>query len=88
MNYRVEWTEEAEQRLAAVWMEAEDRAAVTAAARRLEQSLGYNPFGAGEARDDFDARLAFDGPIGMFYRVDVFARAVIVVSVGRSGQTA
>jgi hypothetical protein len=37
MNYRVDWTEEAEQRLAALWTASNDRNGITAAARRIEQ---------------------------------------------------
>lgn len=84
MNYRVDWTEEAEQKLAAAWIESEDRAAITSAARRIEQRLGLNPLTSGEARDDFDVRILFDGPLGVVYRVDVFARVVVIVSVGPS----
>lgn len=88
MNYRVDWTEEAERGLAAEWVAAADRAAVTAAARRLEQRLGYDPFGLGEAREDFDKRIVFDGPIGMVYQVRVPAREVVIVSVGPARPTA
>ncbi len=84
MNYRVDWTEEADQQLAAVWTAADDRTAVTVAAQRIEQRLGLDPLTQGEARDDFDVRILFDGPLGVVYRVDVFARTVIVVSVGSS----
>jgi hypothetical protein len=84
MNYRVDWAEEAEQQLAAVWTSAVDRTAVTVAAQRIEQRLGLNPLLQGEARDDFDVRILFDDPLGVVFRVDVFARTVIVVSVGLS----
>jgi hypothetical protein len=84
MNYRVDWTEEADQQLAAVWTMAGDRTAVAFAALRIEQRLGLDPLTQGEARDDFDIRILFDGPLGVMYRVDVFARTVVVVPVGAS----
>jgi hypothetical protein len=84
MSYRVDWAEEAEQQLAAIWTTASDRTAVTVAARRIEERLHINPLVHGEARDDFDVRILFDDPLGVVYRVDIFARTVIVVSVGLS----
>lgn len=84
MNYRVDWTDEAEQKLAAQWMASNDRAAVTAAARRIEQRLGLDPLTQGEARNDFDVRILFDGPLGVVYRVEVITKVVIIVSVGPS----
>jgi hypothetical protein len=84
MNYRVDWTEEAERQLAAVWTTAVDRTAVSVAAQRIEQRLSLNPLIQGEARDDFDVRILFHDPLGVVFRVDVFARTVIVVSVGPS----
>ena len=80
----MDWTEEAERQLAAVWTTAVDRTAVTDAAQRIEQRLSLNPLVQGEARDDFDVRILFDDPLGVVYRVDIFARTVIVVSVGPS----
>lgn len=84
MNYRVDWTEEADRQLAAAWTIADDQTALTVAAQRIEQRLGLDPLTQGEARDDFDVRILFDGPPGVVYRVDVFTRTVIVVSVGPS----
>jgi hypothetical protein len=86
MNYRVEWTSEADSQLAALWVAAADRNAVTVAARRVEQRLGMDPFNQGEARDDFDVRVVYDDPLTVVFRVDVFARSVVVVSVGWSGR--
>lgn len=85
-SYRVDWTEEAERGLAAVWTGAADQAAVTAAARRLDASLGRAPFAIGESRDDFDIRVVFDRPLALTYRVEVFARTVVVLSVGPAGR--
>jgi hypothetical protein len=86
MNYAVQWTEEAERLLAAAWVASDDRAAVTAAARRIDERLGVDPFNQGESRDDFDVRIVFDRPLGVVRRVDVFARSVLVVSVGLFGR--
>jgi hypothetical protein len=84
MNYRVDWTEEAEQKLAELWTSSNDRAGITAAARRIEQRLRLNPLTQGEARDDFDFRILFDGPLGAVYRIGMPGRVVVIVSVGPS----
>jgi hypothetical protein len=40
VNYSVVWVPSAEQELAAVWLAAPDRPAVSAAAHRIDQRLG------------------------------------------------
>ena len=43
MRYTVIWTDPAEQNLAAVWMAAPDRNAVTSAANIVDQLLAEDP---------------------------------------------
>ena len=83
MNFTVEWLDEALQQLAAIWVDADDPAAVTAASHRLEQSIRADPLGAGESRDG-DDRVVFDPPLALLYRVYPQQRSALVVSVGWS----
>jgi hypothetical protein len=47
MNYRVDWTASAHDRLEKIWMAAEDNRAVLNAANRIDYLLADNPY-----RDD------------------------------------
>jgi plasmid stabilization system protein ParE len=85
MNFSVDWLPEAEDQLTALWTAASDRAAVTAAARRIDQMLGHDPSNAGESRDRSE-RLLFVPPLGVLFRIDEPARLVRVTSVGWSGR--
>lgn len=82
MNYRVDWTAEAERELADLWVSADDQAAVTAAARQLERLLAIDPFMVGESRHDFDIRLGYERPLAALFRVEVPQRTVVVVAIG------
>ncbi len=69
MNYTVTWTPGAEQELAAVWLAAADRAAVTAASNRLDQELADDPFGIGLPRTASVNRTAVEPPLGIDYEI-------------------
>ena len=69
MNYSVTWTPGAEQELAAVWLAAADRNAVTQASYRLDQDLAQDPFGRGFERSSSVDRTATDLPLGIDYEV-------------------
>jgi hypothetical protein len=47
MNYSVEWSADALTALATVWMQAPDRAAVTAAQDRIDRLLAADPLAHG-----------------------------------------
>ena len=49
MNYRVVWRRRAKKEIADVWLNAADRNEVTAAAHRIEITLGRDPSTAGES---------------------------------------
>jgi hypothetical protein len=69
VNYRVVWTPAAEQELAAVWLAAPDRTAVTAASFRLDQDLSREPYNIGFDRDQPVNRTATDLPLGVDYEI-------------------
>jgi hypothetical protein len=85
MNYDIVWPATAEEELAAVWNDADDRNAVTAAVDEVERRLRRDPLGFGESRAE-DERLTFYGPLAVYYRVDTARRQVLVLSVGPSGR--
>jgi hypothetical protein len=84
MKYTVVWKREAEDELATYWMAATDRQSIAEAAHRLEQALGDRPLAIGESRNAA-TRVAFDGPLGVFYEVSDADRLVTVLKVLRIG---
>ena len=54
----------AEQHLAAAWMAAPDRSAVTLAAYLMEQKLSLDPLRAGESRGSSVSRVDYLQPLG------------------------
>ena len=80
MNYTVLWTPRAEQLLATVWTEAQDRAAVTSAASSIDSLLAETPESLGESRDG-NARVAFVRPLGVEFEVYPVERLVHVLAV-------
>jgi hypothetical protein len=64
-------------------LNAADRNAVSAAAIRIDQSLGHDPESFGESRID-NYRLAHQAPLSVFFRVNPLGRVVYVVSIGLS----
>jgi hypothetical protein len=69
LNYSVIWTQEAESGLAAAWLAATDRDAVTAASHRLEDALKSNPRLIGESRASSMVRIAIAHPVGIEFEV-------------------
>lgn len=67
MNYIVVWTPAAEEELAAVWLAASERIAVTAASYRLDQDLAGDPYNVGFERDLLVNRTDTDLPLGIDY---------------------
>ena len=56
MNFTVRWTRSARDQLADVWLNHHDRAAVTAAAHRIDLLLGRDPANQGEDRPTAHSR--------------------------------
>jgi hypothetical protein len=84
MNFTVVWKRAAQDELAQIWVDAADRGAVTAASHLIEQQLGRDPMNLGESRSG-NARVVFEPPLAVVYRVNNSRRRVTVVSVRAMG---
>ena len=80
MKFSVLWKEDAEQELAAIWTESEDRAAVTWAADRFDALLKSGSHAQGESRFD-TVRIMLVPPLGIDFEVIEEDRIVYVLSV-------
>ncbi|MFM9959837.1 MAG: hypothetical protein ACKV2Q_01265 [Planctomycetaceae bacterium] len=80
MKFTVVWLARAEHELAELWEASPDRAAVSRAANRIEQTLARLPYQAGEERPD-GRRVLFDKPLGILFRVFLDDRLVRVTTV-------
>ena len=67
MKFTVFWTDGTEAELATIGTEATDRAAVTAAAKRIDDQLASDAPNAGESRDA--GERIFEPPIGVLVEV-------------------
>jgi plasmid stabilization system protein ParE len=81
MRYEVLWGPIAIQQLAAIWLAAADRNAVTAAADWLDRWLARIPLQLGEPRTSSVHRVAYRDPIGVEYEVIEDDKRVIVQGV-------
>jgi hypothetical protein len=68
MRFTVSWTPTAEQDLATVWMDADDRNAVTSSADTIDRLLAVDPESRGEARFDTVRTLSIP-PLGVDFEV-------------------
>jgi plasmid stabilization system protein ParE len=80
MNYSVIWLPNAEQELAALWLNASDRGAITRAAAALDQLLARDPANEGESRPN-GRRILFAAPLAVIYRIHFDKRQVDVLHV-------
>jgi hypothetical protein len=80
MNYTVNWTDEAQFSLAAVWMRAVDRWAVTAAQTTVDRLLATDPLRNGTHVSEGLYALEVD-PLRVQFEVSEGNRVVTVVSV-------
>lgn len=85
MRFTVVWTPAAEQDLAAMWINAGDRNAVSLAANGIERLLRHNPNAVGETYFDTVRTVAIP-PLGVDYEVSDEDRLVYVLSVWKTGQ--
>ncbi len=83
MKFTVMWTSKAEEHLANIWIFADDRQAIVAAAARLDAQLATNPLECGESRTE-NWRIAFEAPLGIDFRVFPENRRVQVLAVWRT----
>ena len=82
--FRVRYTRNASNQLAAIWTDATDQNAVTVASHRIEQLLRRDPENVGEDRPN-GRRVIFNAPLVVLYRVDTTANVVTVVGVSQYG---
>lgn len=80
MRFTVSWTPTAQQDLAAVWLAAADRNAVTSAANVVDTLLATNPESRGDLRFDTVRTLAVP-PLGVDFEVVEADRIVYVLTV-------
>ena len=83
MKYEVIWQAIAENELAAIWLAAADRDAVTAAAEWLDRRLSHDPLTLGESRRSSVNRIAVRLPIGIEFEVNPDDNREIVQGVFR-----
>jgi hypothetical protein len=69
MRYIVDWSEDALDELAAVWLAAHDKRAITAASHQLEQIVELDPYAGSIARNSSVNRTAIDLPLGIDYEI-------------------
>jgi plasmid stabilization system protein ParE len=81
MNYEVIWDPTAEQELAAAWLSAIDRNALTAAAAWLDERLAESPLALGRPRSSSVHRTAYRSPLGIEFEVIEDDKRVIVRAV-------
>ncbi len=81
MKYEVLWDARAEADLAAVWLAATDRQAVTGAATWFDEQLARSPLQIGESRASSVHRLAFYSPLGIEFEVIEDDKRVVVQAV-------
>lgn len=80
MSYTVTWHAKAENELAAIWMAASDRNAVTQASAELDQQLEDDAGNVGESRAG-KRRITFVKPLAIIFEVDEDKRTVVVGQV-------
>ena len=85
MKYTVLWTPAAEEHLAAIWIDAPNRNAVTEAVNSMDSSLRNNPASQGESRHG-SLRITFWPPLGVNFEVVQEDRTVYVVAVWSFGK--
>jgi hypothetical protein len=79
--YVVRWRKSALDRLAELWLEAEDRNNITTrAVEEIDHTLARVSNATGESRSD-STRVYFVPPVGVFYDVDVVDEIVSVLHV-------
>lgn len=82
MRYTVIWKPAAEQELADLWMNAEDRNAIAEAADQIDAMLCRDAHELGESRTGRIRRM-FVRPLGVAFEVREDDRMVLVVAVWR-----
>jgi hypothetical protein len=82
MSYQVFWVTEAEEELAAIWLDADDRNAIATAAHVIDIALRLDPETVGESRGE-GRRIFWEPPLGVIFIVSSDDRIVSVLNVWR-----
>jgi hypothetical protein len=82
MRFQVHWVSEAEEELASIWIDAEDRNLITRAAFAIDQILRDRPEDAGESRSG-DRRILLHPPLGVTFSISTDDQTVLVLNVWR-----
>jgi plasmid stabilization system protein ParE len=80
MRFTVIWQPPAQGRLAEIWINTDDRQAVTAASHRIDQLLKTDPQMRGESRSR-NNRVLVVPPLAVYYDVNEEDRTVHVLTV-------
>ena len=80
MRFTVTWSEDAECRLAEIWLAASDRRTVTEATSRIDDELGRHADTVGEGRSA-TRRIFFVPPLAIEFRVSTDDRLATVFAV-------
>ncbi len=80
MKFTILWTQVTLNQLAAIWMRADDRNAVTDAVTNIDERLKEDTENEGEARDDSE-RILFESPLGVQFVVEPDDARVTVTAV-------
>lgn len=68
MTFYVNWKRLADRKLAAIWLSASNRSAVSEAARQIDETLRRSPESAGEQRDA-GRRILIEYPLIVVFKV-------------------
>ena len=82
MKWTVLWKPNTESALASLWVTADNKMALAAAANRIDAQLRIDPLNTGESRSNED-RVHFDPPLGVLFTVDEMDRKVMVERIWR-----
>lgn len=82
MKYHVRWSRTAEDELTRLWLNASDRAVVTAAAQEIDDRLAANAKNEGESRTA-GLRILMCAPLAVVYKVSPRTYDVDVARVWR-----
>ncbi len=81
-SFTVISSDDAEAQLAALWMVAADRSAITTAQHQIDQALAADPHRAGRALSEGLWRIDVP-PLKAFYEIDEIKRLVRITGIGR-----
>jgi hypothetical protein len=75
--FTVVWLKSAEEELARLWLDAENRAAITSAGNAVETAMRQNPLAVGESREE-NQRIIIEPPLVIHCEVNLDDRVVRV----------